>query len=63
MLFVATHWVATVYAVSHPTSDPPGPRFKGRDATVLGKYQDRNSRKRAATETQNKLFAGHTRIR
>ena len=34
MLFVATHWVATVYAVSHPTSDPPGPRFKWRDATT-----------------------------
>ncbi|CAL8237024.1 unnamed protein product [Boreogadus saida] len=25
MLFVATRWVAAVYAVNHPTSDPPGP--------------------------------------
>ena len=34
MLFVATQWVAAVYAVNHPTSDPPGPRFKWRDATT-----------------------------
>ncbi|CAL8262819.1 unnamed protein product [Boreogadus saida] len=35
MLFVATRWVAAVYAVNHPTSDPPGPRLKWRDATLL----------------------------
>ena len=34
-LSVASRWVAAVYAVHHLTSDPPGPRFKGRDATLL----------------------------
>ena len=39
MLFVATQWVAAVYAVNHPTSDPPGPRFKWRDATTVSHYR------------------------
>ena len=38
MLFVPTQWVAAVYAVNHTTSDPPGPRFKWRDATLLHRF-------------------------
>ena len=34
VLSIASQWVAAVYAVDYRTSDPPGPRFKGRDATV-----------------------------
>ena len=34
VLSVAGRWVAAVYAVHHLTSDPPGPRFMGRDATI-----------------------------
>ena len=35
VLSVAGRWVAAVYAVHHLPSDPPGPRFMGRDATLL----------------------------
>ena len=34
VLPVAGWWVAAVYPVHHCSSDPPGPRFQGRDATV-----------------------------
>ncbi|CAL8379252.1 unnamed protein product [Boreogadus saida] len=35
LLSVAVWWVTAVHAVYHCTSAPPGPRFKGRDATLL----------------------------
>ena len=33
VLSVAGRWVAAVYAVHHLPSDPPGPRFMGRDVS------------------------------
>ena len=35
VLPVAGWWVAAVYPVLHCPSDPSGPRFQGRDATLL----------------------------
>ena len=34
VLPVAGWWVAAVYPVLHGPSDPSGPRFQGRDATM-----------------------------
>ena len=61
VLSVASWWVAAVYAVYHLTSDPPGPRFMGRDATTQAStYRPHTHTHTAYTHTHAQE---HTRVR